>query len=117
MIAVSQLTGRPGGSTGTSRARRRVSHGARRVARGSLLLTTGTACAALDAPTGACHHKIIQRRRQCPRRPGRDQSEQVVAIVRNRWSRSPECAVRVAVSRRTQLRLSRRSRLAVLLYQ
>jgi hypothetical protein len=53
MIAVPQFTGRPGGSTGTSRARRRVSHGARRVARGSLLLTTGTACAALDHPTGA----------------------------------------------------------------
>jgi hypothetical protein len=35
--------GRPGGSTGTSRARRRVSCSARRVARGSLLLTTGTA--------------------------------------------------------------------------
>jgi hypothetical protein len=38
-----QLPGRPGGSTGISRARRRVSYGARRVARGSLLLTTGTA--------------------------------------------------------------------------
>jgi DNA replication protein DnaC len=38
-----QLTARPGGSTGTSRARRRVSRGARRVARGPLLLTTGTA--------------------------------------------------------------------------
>jgi hypothetical protein len=36
MIAVPQFTGRPGGSTGTSR-----------------LLTTGTACAALDHPTGA----------------------------------------------------------------
>ena len=38
-----QLTARPGGSTGTSRARRRVSRKGRRVARGSLLLTTGTA--------------------------------------------------------------------------
>jgi hypothetical protein len=33
-----QLTARPGGSTGTSRARRRVSRGARRVTRGALLL-------------------------------------------------------------------------------
>jgi len=38
-----QPPGRPGGSTGTSRARRRVSLRARRDARGSLLLTTGTA--------------------------------------------------------------------------
>jgi hypothetical protein len=41
--------GRPRGSTGTSRARRCVNHGALRSARGSLLLTTGTACTVLDA--------------------------------------------------------------------
>ena len=45
MIIVSNFPARPGGSTGTSRARRRVSYGARRGARGSLLLTTGTALA------------------------------------------------------------------------
>jgi hypothetical protein len=43
MSSVSNSPARPGGSTGTSRARRRVSYGARRGARGSLLLTTGTA--------------------------------------------------------------------------
>jgi hypothetical protein len=43
MIVASNFPARPGGSTGTSRARRRVSYGARRGARGSLLLTTGTA--------------------------------------------------------------------------
>ena len=43
MILGTQRPGRPGGSTGTSRARRRVSCRARRGARGSLLLTTGTA--------------------------------------------------------------------------
>ena len=35
---------------------------------------------------------IIQRRPQHPRRTGRDQSEQLVAIRRNEWSRSSECA-------------------------
>lgn len=40
---------RPRGSTGTSRARRCVSRGALRAARGSLLLTTGTASIVLDA--------------------------------------------------------------------
>jgi hypothetical protein len=34
---------------------------------------------------------IIQRRPQHPRRSGRDQSEQLVAIRRNEWSRSSEC--------------------------
>ena len=53
VTAVPVLPARPGGSTGTSRARRRVSHGARRVARGSLLLTTGTASAVLDQSRGA----------------------------------------------------------------
>ena len=43
MILGTQRPGRPGGSTGTSRARRRVSCRARRGARGSLLLTIGTA--------------------------------------------------------------------------
>jgi hypothetical protein len=38
-----EFPGRPRGSTGTSRARRRAGCGARRVARGPLLLTTGTA--------------------------------------------------------------------------
>ena len=38
-----RVPARPGGSTGTSRARRSVSRGALRVARGSLLLTTGMA--------------------------------------------------------------------------
>jgi hypothetical protein len=36
---------------------------------------------------------IIQRRPQHPRRTGRDQSEQLVAIRRNEWSRSSECAL------------------------
>jgi hypothetical protein len=36
---------------------------------------------------------IAQRRPQHPRRPGRDRSEQLVAIRWNGWSRSPVCAV------------------------
>src|SRR5438046_4787560 len=36
---------------------------------------------------------FIQRRPQHPRRTGRDRSEQLVAIRRNGWSRSSECAV------------------------
>ncbi len=43
------ISGRPRGPTGTSRARRCVSHGALRSAHGSLLLTTGTAATVLDA--------------------------------------------------------------------
>jgi hypothetical protein len=43
MIVASNFPARPGGSTGTSHAPRRVSDEARRDARGSLLLTTGTA--------------------------------------------------------------------------
>ena len=43
------IPARPRGSTGTSRARRCVSRRALRDARGSLLLTTGTASIALDA--------------------------------------------------------------------
>ena len=43
MTLVVQPPARPGGSTGTSHARRCVSRGALRVARGPLLLTTGTA--------------------------------------------------------------------------
>jgi hypothetical protein len=43
MTSISNSPARPGGSTGTSRARRRVGYRARRGARGSLLLTTGTA--------------------------------------------------------------------------
>jgi hypothetical protein len=35
---------------------------------------------------------IIQWRRHNPRHTGRDRSEQVVAIRRNGWSRSSECA-------------------------
>jgi Protein of unknown function (Hypoth_ymh) len=35
---------------------------------------------------------IIQRCHQHPSRTGRDRSEQVVAIRRNQWSRSSECA-------------------------
>jgi transcriptional regulator with GAF, ATPase, and Fis domain len=42
---------------------------------------------------------IIQPRPQHPRRTGRDQSEQLVAIRRNEWSRSSECAT-VTVKRR-----------------
>jgi hypothetical protein len=43
MIAEPSFPDRPRGSTGTSHARRRAGCGARRVARGPLLLTTGTA--------------------------------------------------------------------------
>jgi hypothetical protein len=39
---------------------------------------------------------IIQRCHQHPSRTGRDRSEQVVAIRRNQWSRSSECATQVA---------------------
>jgi hypothetical protein len=51
MIAEPSSPGRPRGSTGTSHARRRSGCGARRVARGPLLLTTGTASPVLDQPT------------------------------------------------------------------
>jgi hypothetical protein len=51
MICVCNCPARPGGSTGTSRARRRVSYWARRDARGPLLLTTGTAVALSPLPT------------------------------------------------------------------
>ena len=48
---------------------------------------------------------IIQRRPQHPRRTGRDRSEQVVAIRRNGWSRSSECAVVMLTKRRKDVRV------------
>jgi hypothetical protein len=47
----------------------------------------------LTNPQGTDITTIAQRRPQHPRRPGRDRSEQLVAIRWNGWSRSPVCAM------------------------
>src|SRR5258705_2908702 len=88
-----QLTARPGGSTGTSRARRRVSReGTPRRARVPPIDYRDGLSPCLTNSQETDITTVIQRRRQHPRRTaGRDRSEQVVAIRRNGWSRSSVC--------------------------
>ena len=87
------LPARPGGSTGTSRARRGVSReGTPRRARVSPVDYRDGLSRCLTNTQETDITTIIQRRSQHPRRSGRDQSEQLVAIRRNEWSRSSECA-------------------------
>ena len=94
-----QLPARPGGSTGTSRTRRCISHeGTPRRARVPPIDYRDGVSPCLTNPRETDITTIIQRRPQHPRRTGRDQSEQLVAIRRNEWSRSSECAVGAAVA-------------------
>jgi hypothetical protein len=89
-------TARPGGSTGTSRARccvRLVAVTPQR-ARAPPYRLPGRPTVGLTCTTETDITYLIQRRRQHPRHTGRDRSEQMVAIRRNYRSRSPECAVR-----------------------
>src|SRR6476660_208398 len=88
-----QLPARPGGSTGTSRARRRVSReGTPRRARVPPIDYRDGLSPCLTNSQETDITTVIQRRRQHPRRTaGRDCSEQVVAIRRNGWSRSSVC--------------------------
>jgi hypothetical protein len=82
------LPARPGGSTGTSRARRGVSReGTPRRARVSPVDYRDGLSRCLTNTQETDITTIIQRRSQHPRRSGRDQSEQLVAIRRNEWSR------------------------------
>ena len=93
------LPARPGGSTGTSRARRGVSReGTPRRARVSPVDYRDGLSRCLTNTQETDITTIIQRRSQHPRRSGRDQSEQLVAIRRNEWSRSSECAEHFAQS-------------------
>ena len=88
-----QLPVRPGGSTGTSRTRRCISHeGTPRRARVPPIDYRDGLSPCLTSKEETDITTIIQRRPQHPRRTGRDQSEQLVAIRRNEWSRSSECA-------------------------
>ena len=65
---------------------------ARRVARGPLPIDYRDGLSpSLTNPQGNDITTTAQRRRQHSRRPGRDRSEQLVAIRRNEWSRSSEC--------------------------
>src|SRR5450631_3544290 len=89
-----QLPARPGGSTGTSRARRCASReGAPRHARVPPIDYRDGLSPSLTNQQENDITTIIQRRRQHPRHTGRDRSEQVVAIRRNRWSRSSVCPI------------------------
>src|SRR5450631_318462 len=77
-----QLPARPGGSTGTSRARRCASReGAPRHARVPPIDYRDGLSPCLTSHQETDITTIIQRRRQHPRHTGRDRSEQVVAIV------------------------------------
>ena len=88
-----QLPARPGGSTGTSRARRCASReSAPRRARVPPIDYRDGLSPCFTSKEETDITTIIQRRPQHPRRTGRDQSEQLVAIRRNEWSRSSECA-------------------------
>src|SRR6476620_3953868 len=94
-----QLPARPGGSTGTSRARRRVSReGTPRRARVPPIDYRDGLSPCLTNSQETDITTVIQRRRQHPRRTaGRDCSEQVVAIRRNGWSRSSVCPSRAVL--------------------
>jgi hypothetical protein len=89
-----QFLARPGGSTGTSRTRRCISHeGTPPRARVPPIDYRDGLSPRLTSKEETDITTIIQRRPQHPRRSGRDQSEQLVAIRRNEWSRSSECAL------------------------
>jgi hypothetical protein len=88
----------PCGSTGTSRARRCASReGAPRHARVPPIGYWDGLSLCLTSHQENNFTTIIQRRRQHPRHTGRDRSKQVVAIRRNRWSRSSVCPCRGCV--------------------
>src|SRR3984893_7077883 len=77
-----QLPARPGGSTGTSRARRCASReGAPRHARVPPIDYRDGLSPCLTSHQETDITTIIQRRRQRPRNTGRNRSEQLVAIV------------------------------------
>src|SRR6478672_5606112 len=100
-----QLPARPCGSTGTSRARRRVSReGTPRRARVPPIDYRDGLSPCLTNSQETDITTVIQRRRQHPRRTaGRDCSEQVVAIRRNGWSRSSVCPIHSQVDKINKL--------------
>ena len=89
-----QFSGRPGGSTGTSHARRCVSReGTARRPRVPPIDYRDGLLPCLTNPRQTDINRYIQRRYEHPRHTGRDRSEQVVAIDWNEWSQSSECAL------------------------
>ena len=105
------VSGRPGGSTGTSHARRCVCReGTARRARVPPIDYRDGLLPCLTNPRQTDINGYIQRRYEHPRHTGRDRSEQVVAIDRNEWSQSSECARQAMIDRTHDLPLTRQAK-------